>query len=75
MYNNHNNHATGAKWFFWLAIVVLAVVFALGFNVKDAKWLNRQIASATAEQMILTTEVERQKEELDLQLLKSQTEI
>jgi hypothetical protein len=75
MYNNQNGIATGAKWFFWLAIVILAGVFALGFNVKDAKWLNGQIASATAEQMNVATDVERQKAELDLQLLKTQTEI
>lgn len=75
MYNNQNGMATGAKWFFWLAIVTLIGSFALGFNIKDAKWLNGEIASATANQMNVTTDVDRQKAELDLQLLRTQTEI
>lgn len=75
MYNNQNGLATGAKWFFWLAIVILIGSFALGLNIKDAKWLNGKIASETANQMSVATEVERQKAELDLQLLKTQTEI
>ena len=69
------NTDTGAKWFFWLVIVILAIVFALGFNIKDAKWLNGNIASATAEQMGLTTDIERQKAGLDLLILKQRTEI
>jgi hypothetical protein len=75
MYNNQNGMATGAKWFFWLAIVILIGSFALGFNIKDAKWLNGEIASATANQMNVATDVDRQKAELDLQLLRTQTEI
>lgn len=75
MYNNQNGMATGAKWFFWLAIVILIGSFALGFNIKDAKWLNGKIASATAEQMNVATDVERQKAELDMQVLRTQTEI
>ena len=72
---HQNGMATGAKWFFWLAIVILVGSFALGFNIKDAKWLNGKIASATAEQMNVATDVERQKADLDLQVLRSQTEI
>lgn len=75
MYNNQNGIVTGAKWLFWLAIIILAAVFALGLNIKDAKWLNGDIASATAEQINVTTDVERKKSELDLQLLETQTEI
>jgi len=72
---NQNEHSTGAKWFFFLAIVVLLGAFALGTNVKDAKWLNREIASATANEMNVATDIDRQKAELDLQVLKAQTEI
>jgi hypothetical protein len=75
MMYNQNGLATGAKWYFWLAIVILIGSFALGFNIKDAKWLNGGIASATAEQMNVATDVERQKAELDLQVLRTQTEI
>ncbi len=73
--NYQNGVATGAKWFFFLAIVILIGSFALGFNIKDAKWLNSNIASATAEQINVTTDIERKKAELDLQLLETQTEI
>jgi ABC-type multidrug transport system fused ATPase/permease subunit len=72
---NQNSLATGAKWFFFLALVILLGAFALGFNVKDAKWLNREIGSATAKEMNMVTDVERQKAELDLQALRMQTEI
>lgn len=70
-----NNVATGTKWFFYLVIVILIGSFALGLNIKDAKWLNSNIASATAEQINVTTDIERKKAELDLQLLETQTEI
>lgn len=70
-----NSMASGAKWFFWLTMVVLTIVFALGFNIKDAKWLNGQIASATANQMNIATDIEKQKAELDLQILRKQTEL
>lgn len=72
---NQNGHSSGAKWFFFLAIVVLLGAFALGANVKDAKWLNREIASATANEMNVATDINRQKAELDLQVLQAQTEI
>lgn len=72
---NQNGQSAGAKWFFFLAIVVLLGTFALGANVKDAKWLNHDIASATANQMNVTTDIDRQKAELDLQVLKAQTDI
>lgn len=71
---NQNGHSSGAKWFFFLAIVVLLGAFALGANVKDAKWLNREIASATANEMNVATDLDRKKAELDLQVLQAQTE-
>jgi hypothetical protein len=72
---NQNSLATGAKWFFFLTIVILLGAFALGFNVKDAKWLNGEIASATANQMNVETDIDRQKAELGLQVLRTQAEI
>lgn len=75
MYTQSYNNTSGAKWIFWLVIIILLAVFALGFDLKEAKWLNGKIASATAEQMNVATDVERQKSELDLQLLKIQNEI
>ena len=69
------NNGAGAKWFFILAMVILAIVFALGFNIQDAKWLNGKIADATANQMMVTTDIDRQKANLDLQILQQRTEI
>ncbi len=68
-----SGQATGTKWFFFLAIVILAGAFALGFNIKDATWLNGQIASATAREMNVQTDIQRQQGELNLQLLQAQT--
>lgn len=73
--NYQNGQGTGAKWFFFLAMVILFGAVALGANIKDAKWWNREIASATANQMNVATDIDRQKAELDLQVLKTQTEI
>ncbi len=72
---NQNSLATGAKWFFFLTIVILLGAFALGFNVKDATWLSREIAFAEAHEMNVQTDIDRQKAELDLQVLQTQTEI
>lgn len=73
--NYQNGQTTGAKWFFFLTMVILLGAVALGFNLKDAKWLNREIASATANQMNVATDIDRQQAELDLQVRKMQTEI
>jgi thymidylate kinase len=73
--NYQNGQSTGAKWLFFLAMVILFGSVAFGFNLKDAKWLNREIASATANQMNVATDIDRRKAELDLQVLQTQTEI
>lgn len=73
--NYQNGQATGTGWFFFLAMVVLIGAVAFGFNIKDATWLNGEIASATAQEMNVQTDIERQKAELNLQVLQTQTEI
>lgn len=73
--NYQNGQATGAKWFFFLAMVILFGAVALGANIKDAKWWNSEIASATATQMNVATDIDRQKAELELQVIRTQTEI
>ncbi len=73
MYNQHG-YSSGAKWFFFLAMMVLLGAVALGANLKEAKWLNGKIASETAHEMNVQTEIERQKAYLDLQVLRAQTE-
>lgn len=68
------NNSAGAKWFFWLAMVLLALVFTLGLLVSNSEWLQPKIADATAEQMKLATEVERQESEIALQMARDQAE-
>lgn len=63
---NQNSLATGAKWFFFLAMVILFGAVALGFNVKDAAWLNRDIAAAEAERIHI--ENAHQQETYNLQI-------
>lgn len=74
MYTQSYN-TSGAKWIFWLAIIILLAVFALGFNLKEAEAVEWNTASATAEQMNAVTDAERQKSEIPLELLTAQTEI
>jgi hypothetical protein len=68
------NNGAGAKWFFYLAMVLIALVFALGLLVSNSEWLQPKIADATADQMHLATDIERQKSEIELQTLKDQAE-
>lgn len=73
--NYQNGQATGAKWFFFLAMVILLGAVALGTNIKDAKWWNREIASATAHEMNVQTDIKQRERELELQVIQTQTEI
>lgn len=59
------NHSSGAKWLFWLAVIFIAITFMLGFNLKDAKWLNGDIAAAEAGQINLANTTDQQNAELD----------
>jgi len=69
------NSSSGAKWWFLLAIVVMAAIFMLGFNVKDAKWLNGEIAAAEARQMNSATDTKERAANLDYLKSKAQIEI
>jgi hypothetical protein len=75
MYNPNGQSVNSAKWFFLLAVLILLGAFALGFNLKDAQWLNPEIASATAKQVNVATGIDQEKAKLDLQVLRTQSEI
>lgn len=47
------NHAAATKWTFFGFFVVILMGFLLGFNIKDATWLNRDIASVEAERIAI----------------------
>jgi cell division protein FtsL len=65
---NQNSLATGAKWFFFLAMVILLGAVALGFNVKDATWLNRDIAAAEAERIHIENAYQQETYNLQIRL-------
>jgi hypothetical protein len=71
---NQNSPASGAKWFFFLAMVILLVTFALGFNVKDATWLNREIAIAQADRIKIENAHQQATYELQERLAAAKTE-
>ncbi len=73
MYNT-NGFTSGAKWFFFLAFVILIGAFIFGLSFGNAQWLNGGIASAMAQGMNVQTDITRQKANLDLQALQAQTE-
>jgi hypothetical protein len=66
------NIGSGWKWIFWLVIIIMFVVFALGFNVKEATWLNPSVSIAEAARMQQETSIAQKNAELDYQLRKTQ---
>jgi hypothetical protein len=71
---NQNSPASGAKWFFFLAMVILLGAVALGFNVKDATWLNREIAIAQADRIKIENAHQQATYELQERLAAAKTE-
>lgn len=57
----------------YLTIITVILGFMLGLNVKDAYWLNSDIAAAQAEQINVQTEM--QQRILELEVLKRQAEL
>lgn len=72
--NYQNGQTTGTGWFFFLAMVILFGAVALGFNVKDAKWLNREIAAAEADRIKIENTHQQATYELQERLAAAKTE-
>lgn len=72
--NYQNGQATGAKWFFFLAMVILIGAVALGFNIKEATWLNSGIAEAEAERIQVETAHQQATNDLQIRRETTQTE-
>lgn len=73
--SQQNSLANGAKWLFFLAVVVLAGFLMLGTDLSKATWLSHPIAEAQAEQISSQTEIERKNAELDYEQRKFYAEL
>lgn len=71
---NQNSLATGAKWFFFLALVILLGAVALGANIKDATWLNSDIAAAQADRISIENAYQQETYNLQIRLAAAKTE-
>jgi hypothetical protein len=60
-----NPLSSGAKWFFFLAIVVFVAFLMLGADIFKATWMNGDIAAAQAEQISSQTMMDQKNAELD----------
>lgn len=71
---NQTGYSSGAKWFFFLAMVILLGAVALGFNVKDATWLNSDIAAAQADRISIENSYQQETYNLQIRLTAAKTE-
>lgn len=75
MYGQMQNPiAAAAKWIFFGFIIVIIMGILLGGNVKDATWLNRDIASAQANRIEVDTAHQKAMNELDERLAAAKTD-
>jgi hypothetical protein len=66
--------SSGAKWIFMIAILITLLSIFAGFNLKDATWLNSEIAKAEAKRIDIETKHQQAIYELQEQLARAQTE-
>lgn len=75
MYNSYPNQATSAaKWIFIGVFGVILMGFLLGMNIKDATWLNPNIAEAEAQRIQIDSAHQQATYELQERKLTAQTE-
>lgn len=70
----HNNLTIAAKWMFVGFSAVVLIEFLLGANIKDATWLNSDIAAAEANRINIENTYQQATYELQQQLAQAQTE-
>ena len=68
-----NPIASAAKWMFFGFFGVILMAALLGANVKDAKWLNSDIAEAEAQRIQIEAAHQQATYELQEQLAQAQT--
>jgi hypothetical protein len=66
--------ATAAKWIFFGFFGVVLMGFLLGANLKDATWLNRDIATAEARRIEIDNAHQQEMNQLNEQLATAQTQ-
>jgi hypothetical protein len=66
--------ASAAKWIFFGFFGVILMGFLLGANLKDATWLNSDIAAAQAEKTRMETAHQNEMNKLQEQLAAAQTD-
>jgi hypothetical protein len=69
-----NSTASAAKWFVIAFFGVVAMAILLGANLKDAKWINPNIADSEAYRIRVEAEHQRAMDELEQQRVAAQTE-
>jgi len=75
MYGQFQNSASSAvKWIVIAFFGVIVMAILLGANIKDAKWINSDIADSEAYRIRLEAEHQRAMDELDQQLKTAQNE-
>ena len=75
MYGQFQNQiASAAKWIFFGFIIVVVMALIIGVNIKGAKWLNREIASAEANRINIENAHQQATYELQERLANAQTE-
>ncbi len=75
MYGQFQNPiVSAAKWFFFGFIIVITMGILLGGNIKEATWLNRDIAAAEAEKIQMEVAHQQKMNEMQEQLAAAETE-
>jgi hypothetical protein len=69
-----NPIASAAKWLFSGFVIILIMAFLLGGNIKDATWLNPNIADAEARRIQIESDHQQATYELQERKLTAQTE-
>lgn len=75
MYGQFQNPiASAAKWTFFGFIIVILMGFLLGGNIKDAKWINSNIADAEAERIRIDSAHRQATNEIEERRIAAQTD-
>ncbi|MFZ5885619.1 MAG: hypothetical protein ACOYYI_17770 [Chloroflexota bacterium] len=72
--NYPNGQGTGAKWIFFGFFGVVLMGVLLGANIKDATWLNSDIAAAEAERIHIENAYHQETYNLQIRLAAAKTE-